>query len=62
MPDTRELILDKAFDLFYTQGYHGTGVSDILKACNLHKGSLYHLFKSKKELALVVIDERIKQR
>jgi len=62
MKDTREDILTQSFELFYTQGYHGTGISDILKACKLHKGSLYHIFKSKKELALAVIDERIKKR
>jgi TetR/AcrR family transcriptional regulator, transcriptional repressor for nem operon len=62
MASTRELILDNAFELFYTNGYSATGISDILKACNLHKGSLYYLFKSKKELALAVIEERINRR
>ena len=60
MSDTREKILDTAFDMFYTKGYQGTGISEILKEANIHKGSLYHFFKSKKELALAVIDERLK--
>jgi len=56
---TRELILDVTFDLIYRNGYYGTGISTILKKCNIPKGSLYHYFKSKKELVLAVIKERL---
>lgn len=60
MSDTREKILDTAFDMFYTKGYQGSGITEILNEANVNRGSLYHFFKSKKELALTVIDERLK--
>lgn len=56
---TRDLILDVTFSLIYRHGYNATGISAILKECNIPKGSLYHHFKSKKELVLVMIRERL---
>jgi AcrR family transcriptional regulator len=60
--NTRELLLDTAFELFYQHGYHATGLTAILKKAGLFKGSLYHLFESKQALALAVMDERIHKR
>ncbi len=59
---TREEILDTIFMLIYTHGYNGTSISMILKECNIPKGSLYHYFKSKKEMVLAVIKERLAPR
>jgi TetR/AcrR family transcriptional repressor of nem operon len=59
---TREEILDAIFMLVYTNGYNGTSMSMILKECNIPKGSLYHYFKSKKEMVLAVIKERLAPR
>ncbi|MDM5271797.1 TetR/AcrR family transcriptional regulator [Sulfurovum sp. zt1-1] len=56
---TREKILDVVFELVYMHGYNGTSMSMILKACGIPKGSLYHFFKSKKEMVLTVIKERL---
>lgn len=56
---TREKLLSAAYALFYKNGYQGTGIDEILKSASLHKGSLYHLFKSKKALLLAVIEEVI---
>ncbi|HIP11734.1 MAG TPA: TetR/AcrR family transcriptional regulator [Bacteroidia bacterium] len=56
---TRDLILDVTFSLIYQHGYNATGISAILKECNIPKGSLYHHFKSKKELVLAMIKERL---
>ena len=56
---TREKILESAYQLFYKKGFHATSIDEILKDANLNKGSLYHLFKSKKELLLAVIDEKL---
>jgi len=56
---TREKILKSAFLLFYEKGFNGTSIDDILKDAGLNKGSLYHLFKSKKEVLLAVIQEKI---
>ncbi len=62
MQPTREKILDAVFELVYIYGYNGTSMSMILKKCGIPKGSLYHFFKSKKEMVLAVIQERLAPR
>ena len=62
MQPTREKILDAVFELVYIYGYNGTSMSMILKKCEIPKGSLYHYFKSKKEMVLAVIKERLAPR
>jgi len=62
MQSTREKILDVVFKLVYIYGYTGTSMSMILKECNIPKGSLYHHFKSKKDMVLAVIKERLSPR
>lgn len=57
---TQEKLLQATFEEVYQNGYHGTGLSAILKKANVNKGSMYHLYKSKKELMLDVIDKIIK--
>jgi len=59
---TREKILDAVFKLVYRNGYNGTSMAMILKECSIPKGSLYHHFKSKKEMVLAVVNERINPR
>jgi TetR/AcrR family transcriptional repressor of nem operon len=59
---TREKILDAVFKLVYINGYNGTSMAMILKECGIPKGSLYHFFKSKKEMVLAVVGERIAPR
>lgn len=59
MSKIREKIIDVAFDEIYTKGYQGVSLNEIIKIANVQKGSLYHHFKSKKELALSVIRERV---
>ena len=59
---TREKILDAVFKLVYINGYNGTSMAMILGECEIPKGSLYHFFKSKKEMVLAVIKERISPR
>lgn len=59
---TREKILDAVFALVYVHGYNGTSMAMILKKCGIPKGSLYHYFKSKKEMVLAVLRERISPR
>ncbi|MDY0195363.1 MAG: TetR/AcrR family transcriptional regulator [Sulfurovaceae bacterium] len=58
-PSTREKILDAVFKLVYIHGYNGTSMSMIIEATKLPKGSLYHHFKSKKDMVLAVIQERL---
>lgn len=56
---TREKLLDAAFEEVYINGYHGASTAAILKKAHVPKGSMYHFFPSKKELILAVIQERI---
>ncbi|MDH6372692.1 TetR/AcrR family transcriptional repressor of lmrAB and yxaGH operons [Paenibacillus sp. PastF-3] len=51
--DTKLLMIDKATLLFQQKGYKGVGVSEILKACDVTKGALYHHFPNGKEELLI---------
>ena len=59
--NTRELLLDSAFKTFYKQGFQGANIATILTDVGINKGSMYHFFKSKKELGLAVVVERIER-
>jgi TetR/AcrR family transcriptional repressor of lmrAB and yxaGH operons len=51
--DTKSLIVDIATKLFQQKGYKGVGLNEILKACNITKGALYHHFPNGKEELLI---------
>jgi len=51
--DTKSLLIDIATTLFQKKGYLGVGLNEILKACNISKGSLYHHFPNGKEELLI---------
>ncbi|TCN27776.1 TetR/AcrR family transcriptional regulator [Mesobacillus foraminis] len=48
-PDSREKILQTASRLFQLQGYHATGLNQIIKESGSPKGSLYYYFPNGKE-------------
>ena len=51
--NSRKKILETAASLFKTQGYHATGLSQIIKESGAPKGSIYHYFPGgKEELAI----------
>jgi len=50
-PNTKERLLRTALDLIWAESYGFVSVGDICKKAGLHKGSFYHFFKSKSELA-----------
>jgi AcrR family transcriptional regulator len=54
--NTREKLVETAAALFARQGYTATGMADILKAAQVHRGSLYHAFPAKKDLLLAVLE------
>ena len=58
--DARRRIVQATLRLFSARGYHGTGIADILKESGVKRGSLYHYFSSKKELAFAAIDEQVR--
>ena len=47
---TKELIISKSADLFNTQGYKATSLSDITKATGYTKGAIYRHFENKEDL------------
>jgi TetR/AcrR family transcriptional repressor of nem operon len=53
---TRERLLQTAFQLFHEQGYHATGVATILREAGVNPGSMYHFFSSKDDLLLKVLE------
>lgn len=59
MSKKRELLLEVAFEEIYHNGYYATSIDTILLKANASKSSMYHFFKSKKELALGIIQEKI---
>ena len=51
--DTKSLLINTATTLFQQQGYKSVGLTEILKACNVSKGALYHHFPDGKEELLI---------
>jgi TetR/AcrR family transcriptional repressor of lmrAB and yxaGH operons len=49
MSNAREQILQTTCDLLEKQGYHGTGLNEIVKESGAPKGSLYYYFPDGKE-------------
>lgn len=70
MSSTRDQIIEKTCELLETQGYHATGLNQILAESGAPKGSLYYYFPAgKEELTAEAINrtgrhvaERIKHR
>lgn len=50
-----DAVLDAAAEVFVKGGYEGTSIDDLVKALNLHRGSLYKAFGSKHGLFLAVL-------
>ncbi len=55
----RDAVIDAALTLFRMNGYHNTSMADISAGCGLLKGSIYHYFPGKKELAIAALDRVI---
>ena len=54
---TQQRIIDSAFELMYAQSYADVGVAAICEKADVKKGSFYHFYKSKQELAIAVLEE-----
>lgn len=54
--ERRNEILDAADELFGQKGFDGTSTNDILEKVGIARGTLYHHFKSKKDLIDVLIE------
>lgn len=55
---SRERILNIASELFFRQGYHKTGINQIIEESGVAKATFYSNFKSKEDLAVEYLRER----
>lgn len=53
---TREHLIEVGLRLMHQNGYNATGLTDILKAADVPKGSFYHHFSSKEDFAAAVLE------
>ena len=53
---TAERLVDAATELFMAKGYGSTSIADILREAGANSGSLYHVFPTKQDLLLAVLD------
>lgn len=54
--ETRERIVRRAAQLFLCRSYRDVGVADLCAAADVRRGSFYHFFPSKADLAKAVVD------
>jgi len=54
--DAKERLIQSGRQLMLERGYTAVGVADLCDRAGVNKGSFYHAFPSKQELALEVID------
>jgi TetR/AcrR family transcriptional repressor of nem operon len=52
-------VVERALDVFWSRGYHGTSLPDLLGATKLSRGSLYAAFGDKRALFLLALDRYI---
>jgi len=57
--ETRQKLIDTALELVWKSSYGSVSVDDICKAAEVKKGSFYHFFPSKVDLALAAMDETV---
>ena len=57
----KQLIMEKALELFAEQGFEATSVQQITEHCGISKGAFYLSFKSKDELIVALIDQFMSQ-
>lgn len=54
---TRQKLIDTAKELIWTSSYGAVSVDDICRAADVKKGSFYHYFPSKQDLAIAAMEE-----
>lgn len=55
--ETKQLILEAAFEEIHLVGFQAASISKILENTNLTKGALYHHFKNKMQLGYAVVED-----
>lgn len=64
-PSRRDELVRKAFDVFYQNGFHATGMDTLVRETGISKTSMYKYFRTKEELILAVLrlrDEEFRNR
>lgn len=54
------MILEKAFELIYVNGYQTTSIDHIIATTQVTKGAFYYHFKTKDEMGLAIINDILK--
>jgi TetR/AcrR family transcriptional repressor of nem operon len=52
----RDVVLDRAIDVFWTRGYERTSIQDLVDSMGIQRGSLYGAFGGKQQLFLEALD------
>jgi len=60
-PSKRETVLDTAEHLFYTEGFHATGVDRVVAEAGVARMTLYNHFPSKQALIESVLERRYRR-
>jgi AcrR family transcriptional regulator len=55
---TRTALLEAAYQLFITKGYHATSTRDIASAAGLAVGGIYNYFRTKEDIYMALLKER----
>ena len=58
---TRQVLIDKGYELINMYGYHATSVDRIINEVNLTKGAFYYHFENKHHFVEAVIQERLEK-
>ncbi|MEQ6354257.1 TetR/AcrR family transcriptional regulator [Lysinibacillus sp. M3] len=57
----KQLIMEKALELFSEQGFEATSVQQITERCGISKGAFYLSFKTKDELIISMVENYLQQ-
>jgi TetR/AcrR family transcriptional repressor of nem operon len=60
--DAKEKLLQVAFDLIWNQSYGSVSVDQICEQASVNKGSFYHFFPSKSDLAVAAYEEHWREK
>ncbi|PSL47896.1 TetR family transcriptional regulator [Chitinophaga niastensis] len=56
--DPKQRLLDTATELFYNQGYHATGINQVIQEAGVARASLYLHYESKESLLMAFLNHR----
>lgn len=58
--DIQREILTNAARVFGSKGYERSSISDLIEACDLSRGALYHYFQSKEAILFAMLDAHVR--